>query len=41
MFKASVSQHGDCGFKPHMGHDHDFSYDTSTGGFQEADSIVI
>ena len=26
---------------PHMGHDHDSSYDTSTGWLQEADSRVI
>ena len=27
--------------QPHTGHDHDFSYDTSTDWFQEADSRVI
>ena len=41
MDKVSVSQSRDCGFEPHTGHDHDSSYDTSTGWFQEADSRVI
>ena len=31
MDKMSASQHWDCGFEPHTGHDHDSSYDTSTG----------
>ena len=31
MHKGSASQPWDCGFEPHMGHDHDSSYDTSTG----------
>ena len=33
MDKVSASQPGDSGFKPHTGHDHDSSYDTSTGWF--------
>ena len=43
MDKVSASQHRDRGFESHSGttHDHDSSYDTSTGWFQEADSIVI
>ena len=41
MDKVSASQSQDSGFEPHMGHDHDSSYDTSTGCFQEANSIVI
>ena len=41
MDKVSVSQPPDHGFKPHMGHDHDSSYDTSTGWFHEVDSRVI
>ena len=41
MGKVSASQPQDHGFEPHTGHDHDFSYDTSTGWFQEADSRVI
>ena len=32
MDKVSASQPLDCGFEPHMGHNHDFSYDTSTVG---------
>ena len=39
--KVSASQPRGRGFDPHMGHDHDSSYDTSTGWFQEADSRVI
>ena len=31
MDKVSVSQPWDRWFEPHMGHDHDTSYDTSTG----------
>ena len=31
MDKVSASQPRDCGFDPHTGDDHDFSYDTSTG----------
>ena len=30
---VSASQPQDRGFKLHMGHDHDSSYDTSTGWF--------
>ena len=41
MDKVSTSQPRDRGFEPHTGHDHDSSYDTSTGWFQEADSRVI
>ena len=38
MDKVSALQPPNRGFKPKMGHDHDSSYDTSTGWFQEADS---
>ena len=31
MDKLSASQSRDRGFKPDMCHEHDFSYDTSTG----------
>ena len=31
MDKVSASQIRDGGFEPHTGHDHDSSYDTSTG----------
>ena len=31
MDKVSASQPRDRGFEPHTGHDHDSSYDTSTG----------
>ena len=31
MDNVSASQPRDCGFEPHTGHDHDSSYDTSTG----------
>ena len=41
MDKVSASQPRDRGFEPHTGHDHDSSYDTSTGWFQEMDSRVI
>ena len=41
MDKVSASQPWDQEFEPHMGHDHDSSYDTSTGWFQEVDSRVI
>ena len=41
MGKVSASQPPDRGFEPHSGHDHDSSYNTSTGWFQEADSKVI
>ena len=41
MDKASASQPWDHGFEPHTGHDHDFSYDTCTDWFQEADTRVI
>ena len=37
MDKVSASQSQDHGFDPHMGHDHNSSYDTSSGWFQEAD----
>ena len=33
MDKVSVSQPLDRGFEHHTGHDHDSSYDTSTGWF--------
>ena len=36
--KMSDSLPWDCGFEHHTGRDHDSSYDTSTGWFQEADS---
>ena len=38
MDKVSALQPQDRGFVPHTAHDHDSSYDTSTGWFQEADS---
>ena len=41
MDKVSVSQPRDRGGELHMDYDHDSSYDTSTGWFQEADSKVI
>ena len=41
MDKVSASQPRDRGFEPHTGDDHDSSYDTSTGWFQEAESRVI
>ena len=41
MDKVSASQPRNRGFEPHTGHDHESSYDTSTGWFQEADSRVI
>ena len=41
MDKVSASQPQNHGFEPHTGHDHDSSYDTSTGWFQEADTRVI
>ena len=41
MDNVSASQSGDHGFEPHTGHNHDSSYNTSTGWFQEADSRVI
>ena len=41
MDKVSASQPRDHGFEPHMGHHHNYSYDTSTGWFQEVDSRVI
>ena len=41
MDKLSASQPQDHGFEPHTGQDHDYSYNTSTGWFQEADSKVI
>ena len=39
--KVSALQHRDHGFESDTGHDHDSSYDTSTGWFQEADLRVI
>ena len=39
--KVSALQSREHGFEPHTGHDHDSSYDTRTGWFQEADSRVI
>ena len=41
MDKVFISQPWDRGFEPQMRHDHDSSYNTSTGWFQEADSRVI
>ena len=41
MDKVSASQPQDRGFEHHTGHEHDSSYDTSTGWFQEVDSRVI
>ena len=41
MGEVSASQPWDHGVEPHTGHNHDSSYDTSTGWFQEADSKVI
>ena len=41
MDNVSASKPRDRGFEPHMGHDHDSSYDTSTVWFKEADSRVI
>ena len=38
MDKVSASQTRDRGLEPHTGHDHDSSYDTSSGWFQETDS---
>ena len=41
MVKVSASRPWDRGFKPYMGQNHDFSYVTSSGWFQEADSRVV
>ena len=41
MDKVSASHPPDRGFKLHTGHDHDSSYDISTGWFQEADLRMI
>ena len=41
MDNVSASQPWDRGLEPHTGHDHDSTYDASTGWFQEADSRVI
>ena len=41
MDKVSTSQPWNRGFESHMGHDHDYLYDTSTGWFQEADLRVM
>ena len=41
MDKVSASQPRDRGFETHTDHDHDSSYDSNTGWFQEADSRVI
>ena len=38
MDKVSALQPRDRGFEPHTGHNHDSSYDISTGWFQEAGS---
>ena len=37
MDKVSASQPLDRKFEPQMGHNHDSSYDTRTGCFQEVD----
>ena len=37
MDKVSTSEPWDRGFEPYTVDDHDFSYDTITGWFQEAD----
>ena len=39
--KVSASQPRDRGFEPYTGHDHDSSYDTSAGWFQEVGLKVI
>ena len=41
MVKVSASKPRDRGLEPYTGHDHDFSYNTSTGWFLEADSRVF
>ena len=41
MDKVSASQPRYRGFEPLTGHDHDYSYGTSTVWFQEAESRVI
>ena len=41
MVEVSASQPRNRGFEPHTGHDHDSSYETSTGWFHEMDSRVI
>ena len=41
MDKVSALQPRDRGFEPHTGHDHDSSYDTSSGWIQDADSRAI
>ena len=41
MDKLSASQTGHRGFEPHMGHNHDSSYDTNTGWFQEVDLRIF
>ena len=41
MVNVSASQPQDRGFESHMDNDHDSSYHTSAGWFQEADSRVI
>ena len=41
MAKVSASPPRDRGFEPQMGHDHDSSFGTSTGWFQEADWRMI
>ena len=38
MDNVSALQPWDCVVELHTGHNHDSSYDTSTGWFQEADS---
>ena len=39
MAMVSALRPWDHMFEPHAGHDHDSSYDTSTGWFQEADLL--
>ena len=41
IYKVSASQPLGRGFEPHTCHDHDSSYDTRTGWFQETDSREI
>ena len=41
MDNWSASQHWHHGLDPHMGHDHNSSYDTSTGWFQLEHSIYV
>ena len=41
MVKVFASQPRYYELEPHTGHDHDFSYDTSTGWFKEGDWRVV